>query len=181
MIVLLVLGGVLQYLRYHLVENDVHTASVQIAQLQAQIPKYDRVVKAADELRQAKGQISAVSTGSVDWYAVLTELTARTPQGLSSSSFSGTAGSASGASTTPGTSASPGIGSLVASVTGNYPTDIHFSPVAEWIDNLSASPFFYPPEVSQAANTKNGRDTTVTFQSTVRLQAGASLSNNGSF
>ncbi len=67
------------------------------------------------------------------------------------------------------------------SVSGTYPTDIHFSPVAEWIDNLSASPFFYPPEVSQAANAVSGKDTTVTFQSTVHLQAGASLSDNGSF
>jgi Tfp pilus assembly protein PilN len=70
---------------------------------------------------------------------------------------------------------------VVVSVTGSYPTDIHFSPVAEWIDNLSASPFFYPPDVSQAANSVAGRDTTVTFQSTVHLQAGSSLSNNGSF
>ncbi|MGO9341490.1 MAG: type IV pilus assembly protein PilM [Acidimicrobiales bacterium] len=180
-IVLLLLGGVLQYLRYHFVEGDVRTATAQISTLQAQIPKYDRVVKATDELRQAQGQITAVSSSSVDWYAVLTELTARTPRGLSSSSFTGTSGAAAAPGVaTPGAGPS-GIGSVVVSVSGSYPTDIHFSPVAEWIDNLSASPFFYPPEVSQAGNTVTGHDTTVTFQSTVHLQAGASLSDNGSF
>jgi type IV pilus assembly protein PilM len=173
-IVLLVLGGVLQFLRYHFVQNDVKSASAQIDQLKLQIPKYNRVVKAADELRQAQGQISSVSNSTVDWYAVLTELTARTPAGLTASSFTGTSGAASSASST-------GIGTVTVSVTGTYAADIHFSPVAEWIDNLSASPFFYPPQVPQAQNTKTGGQFTVNFQSTVGLQPDANLSKNGSF
>jgi type IV pilus assembly protein PilM len=180
-VILLVLGGVLQFLRYHFVENDVRSASAQIAQLNAQIPKYNRVVKAADELRQAQGQITSVSASSVDWYAVLTELTARTPAGLSPTTVSGTSGAAAAAA--PGTTGttSGGLGSVTVSVTGTYPTDIHFSPVAEWIDNLSASPFFQPPQVSAAQVSKASGKYTVSFQSTVGLEPDANLSKNGSF
>jgi hypothetical protein len=46
---------------------------------------------------------------------------------------------------------------------------------------LSASPFFYPPQVTQAANVKTNGQFTVTFQSTVGLQPDANLSKNGSF
>jgi type IV pilus assembly protein PilM len=174
-IVLLILGSVLQFLRYHFVENDVTTASAQIETLNAQIPKYNRVVRAADELRQAQGQIDSVSTQSVDWYTVLTELTARTPAGLTASSFTGTSGAAAASGGT-----SSGIGSILVSVSGTYASDIHLIPVAEWIDNISQSPFFYPPEVSQAAITRQGSDYTVSFQSTVDLQDTSSLSKNGS-
>jgi type IV pilus assembly protein PilM len=183
-VILLVLGSVLQYLRYHFVQNDVNAASAQIASLNKEIPKYNHVVKAADELRQANGQIAAVSDSSVDWYAVLTEMTARTPQGLAATSITGTSGAAPapGSTSSTGVSSGPaGIGSLLVSMSGTYPTDIHFSPVAEWIDNLSASPFFYAPVVSQAQNTNTGGGVTVSFQSTVHLQSAASLSKNGSF
>jgi type IV pilus assembly protein PilM len=177
-LVLLVLGSVLQYLRYHFVQSDVRSATTQIAQLNADIPKYNEVVKATDELRQAQGQISDVSEDSVDWYAVLTELTARTPAGLSSTSFTGTSGAA--ASGSSGTSGPAGIGSILVSVSGTYPSDVHFGPVAQWIDNLSQSQFFYPPGVSQVGNTRAGGGYTVSFQSTVHLQNAASLSKNGS-
>ena len=66
----------------------------------------------------------------MDWYAVLTELTARTPAGLTASSFTGTSGAATSTPATAG--ATPGgIGTVTVSVTGTYASDIHFSPVAE--------------------------------------------------
>lgn len=178
-LILLMLGGVLQFLRYHLAENNVQAASTQISSLQTEIPKYDHVVKAAQELAQSKEQISAVSTSSVDWYAVLTELTARTPAGLRVESVTGATGSGSQASG----SSTPvqGIGQMTVNVNGTYRTDTHFSPVAEWIDNLSASPFFFPPSVASASNQKNGSSTQIQFSSTINLQPEANLAKNGSF
>jgi hypothetical protein len=67
-------------------------------------------------------------------------------------------------------------------VGGTFPGVAHFTPVADWIDDItSANVMFEPPEVSAVANAPSGSNTSVTFQSTLDLTSGASLAKNGKY
>ncbi len=74
------------------------------------------------------------------------------------------------------------MGTLSVNVGGTFPGVAHFSPVAEWIDNITgASTMFSPPGVSGVTNTASGGSTGVTFQSTLSLTSGATLAKNGKY
>jgi len=66
-------------------------------------------------------------------------------------------------------------------VGGTFPSVAHFSPVAEWIDNITAASMFDPPGVSAVTNAPTGADTNVTFQSTLSLTSAATLAKNGRY
>jgi hypothetical protein len=70
---------------------------------------------------------------------------------------------------------------LTVGLSGNFPSSAHFDPVAQWIDNLTASPMFSPPGVSSVANTPAGGNTTVTFSSTLWLLPTSNLIKNAGF
>jgi len=186
---LLVVGfGGFRFWQVHSAQSSVSSLQSSVAQINGQIPTYSRVVAASNELRSATVQVDKLSSTAVDWAAVLDELTARTPAGLSVGNFSGTGGGAapaaapaasgSGASTS-GAATHGGIGSFTTLVTGTFPTTAHFSPVALWIDGISASAMFSPPGVASVTNAPSGANTTVSFQSTVSLTSGASIAKNG--
>jgi type IV pilus assembly protein PilM len=178
--VAVLLGGLSawRFLQVRSAQNDVHTLQVSVASLRAQIPTYDKVVRANDELHVAEGQISHLDSTFIDWPAVLTELGASTPSGLSVTGFTGEAqtGSAAGASSSalPGSSSEGAVGNINLSVSGTFPADAHFSPVAEWIDSITSSSMFDPPSVSGVSNSgAAGGTTTVSFGSVVSLKSGA--------
>jgi type IV pilus assembly protein PilM len=182
-IAVLVLGfGAFRFWQVHSAKSSVSSLQASVAQLNAQIPTFNRVVAATNELRSATGQVTKISSTSVDWGTVLDELDARTPAGLSVSNFNGTGGGPAGAPASTAakttTSAAGAIGSFTALVTGSFPSDAHFSPVALWIDGISGSALFSPPGVAAVTNSP-GATTTVSFQSNVALLSGASILKNG--
>jgi type IV pilus assembly protein PilM len=190
-VVLLLIGvSAWRFLQVHSAQNGVGNLHTAVADLNAQIPKYDKVVAVNNELRTATGQVTQLASTAVDWSAVVSQLGGRIPAGLSVNSFSGTAtaGGASTASTTAtsptaiGTKPVPGsIGSLTVGLSGNFPSSAHFDPVAQWIDNLTASPMFSPPGVSAVANAPSGANTSVTFSSTLFLLPTSNLIKNAGF
>jgi len=136
----------------------------------------------------------------VDWSAVLAELNKTTPTGLSLTTFTGSAngptaaatpaGGSASASTTPtttpttaatGTPTTAAVGSLQLTVGGTFPPAAHFSPVAEWIDNITGASMFDPPGVSAVTNQPLGSGTAVAFTSTLSLTSGATLAKNGRY
>ncbi len=175
-----VLLGVLsagRFLQVHQAQNDVATTRNGIAGLRGLIPRYSQVVRADDELRSVKGQIAGVNSNSVNWTAVLAELKARTPAGLSVTSFAGTAqaGSSSGTSSTPapGASTAGAVGSITVLVSGTFPANAHFDPAADWIDGITASPMFDPPSVTGLTNAAVPSGTTISFTSAISLKSDA--------
>lgn len=177
----------------HEAESQVASLTTSVAQLNAQVPTYNRVVATVDELHTAQGQVNHITTQAVDWAALVNQLDSITPAGLAIESFQGTGGpdiaglsSSSGSAapptgTTPGATTSGGIGSMTVAVSGSFPNTAHFSPVAQWIDAVSGSSMFAPPSVASVANAQSGASTNVTFESVVSILSGASLSQNGSY
>ncbi len=177
----------------HSAEQQVASLTASAAQLQSEIPTYNKAASAVTELHSAQSQVTSLTSSAVDWSAVLTQLDSVTPSGLGISSFtadggptvagSSTPGAAapSPSGTTPGATVTGGIGSVTVSVAGSFPNTAHFSPVAEWIDGISSSPMFAPPSVSSVANAAAGGATNVTFQSVLSILTGASMQKNGSY
>jgi len=190
-VLLLVAASAGRFLQVHSAQNRVSNLHASVAELNAQIPKYDKVVAVNNELRVAKGQVTQLAASAVDWSAAVAQLSSRIPAGLSVNTFSGTGGLAPGAKTTTtaaatptsaGTTPVPGaIGSLAVGLAGNFPNSAHFDPVAQWIDNLTASTMFSPPSVSGVVNTPAGANTTVGFSSTFWLLPTSNLTKNAGF
>ncbi len=188
-VVLLVGVSAWRFLQVHSAQNGVTNLHAVVAGLNEQIPRYDKVVAINNELRTAKNQVATLAATAVDWSAVVSQLGSRIPSGLSINTFSGLSGpGASAASTTSTASSTPGsapvagaIGTLTLGVTGNFPSSAHFDPVAQWIDNLTASPMFSPPGVGAVANTPAGTNTTLTFSSTLSLLPTSNLTKNAGF
>jgi type IV pilus assembly protein PilM len=185
-VAVLVLGvSAWRYLSVRSASNSVNTLTASVHQFNAEIPTFDSALAASNEVKTTNAHAKTLSDATVDWSAVLSQLDANTPAGLDVTDFTGTgsttaAAAAAGASSTPGATAAPGaIGSFSATVSGSFPGTAHFSPVAEWIDNITGVTMFSPPGVSAVTNTPVGGNTTVTFQSTVSLGHDASLSKNG--
>jgi len=167
----------------HHAQDQVGTLHASVAELNAQIPTFDKVVAIANELRTSKIQVSHIAATAVDWSAVVGQLGAKIPAGLSVTTFTGTSGSAPAATSSTavpaGTSPTPGaIGSLTLGLGGTFPTSAHFDPVAQWIDNISSSSMFGPPGVTSVANAPLNGNTSVTFQSTLELSPDANLTKN---
>jgi len=200
--VLLVAFGALNLLRVHNAENDVSNLTESVNALNAQIPTYDKAVAVTDGLQRSKVEVSSITVGAVDWAAVVAELSKTTPSGLSLTSFSGnaaqsTTGGTAGAGptaagqTTPttvpaatgavGGSTAGAVGTVSVDVGGTFPSVAHFSPVAEWIDNVTGTSMFDPPGVSAVSNAPSGANTSVTFQSTLTLTSSATLAKNGRY
>jgi type IV pilus assembly protein PilM len=186
-LLLLVGASAWRFLQVHNAENGVDTLKSSVAQLNAQIPTFDKVVAITNELRTAKGQVAQISTTAVDWSAVVAQLGQRIPPGLAITTFAGTSSASGGAAATTTAAASAGpagaapagaIGSLAVSVAGTFPNTAHFDPVAQWIDGLTASPMFSPPGVASVANAPNGANTNVTFQSNLWLTPSSNLVRN---
>ena len=172
----------------HEAEGQVSTLTSSVHQLNAEIPTYNKVVQAIEELQTAKGQVTTLTSAAVDWSSVLSQINAVAPAGLGITSFTGTGGPAVAGSSAPGASAGAvpaggpaGIGSITVSVAGSFANTAHFQPVAEWIDAISATKTLGPPSVSSVANAPNGGATNVTFQSIVSVLSAASLARNGSY
>ncbi len=187
-VVLLVAVSGWRFLQVHNAQDGVANLHSSVAELNAQIPRYDKVVAINNELRVAKGQVTQLASTAVDWSAVVSQLGSRIPTGLSANTFSGTGLTAAGAATTSAAVTSAGskpvpgsIGSLSVGLAGNFPSSAHFDPVAQWIDNLTASPMFSPPGVSSVANTPSGASTTVAFTSTLWLLPTSNLIKNAGF
>jgi type IV pilus assembly protein PilM len=190
-VLLLVAASAGRFLQVHSAQSGVSNLHTAVAGLNAQIPRYDKVVAINNELRVAKSQVSTLGGTAVDWSAVVSQLSGRIPAGLSVVTFTGsglTAGGAAASTTAAaapssvGNTPAPGaIGSVTVGLSGNFPSSAHFDPVAQWIDNLTASPMFSPPGVSSVANTPAGANTTVTFTSALWLLPTSNLTKNAGF
>jgi type IV pilus assembly protein PilM len=190
--VLLLGFGALNFLRVRSAQSGVDALTASVASLNAQIPTYDKVVAATDELQTSKTQLSKITVAAVDWSAVVAQLSNATPTGLSLTAFSGTAGAGATTSPTPaggsaagataiGGTPSDSVGTITLNVAGTFPASDHFTPVASWIDNITSSSMFYPPEVSPATNTASGANTALSFQSTLSLTSDSTLAKNGKY
>jgi len=200
----LVAFGALNFLRVHSAQSSVNSLSASVTELNAQIPKYDTAVAVTDGLKVSQGQVDTITVSAVDWSAVVDELSKTTPTGLSLTSFTGSAqpatsgtagGSAAGTTTTTipatttgttptggvGTTPAGAVGTVTVLVSGTFPDAAHFSPVAEWIDGITASTMFDPPGVSAVSNAPSGGNTQVNFQSNLALTTGATLAKNGKY
>lgn len=186
---LLVGGSAFRFLQVHNAENGVSSLKGSVAELNAQIPTFDKVVAITNELRVAKGEVSQISATAVDWSAVVAQLQQRIPAGLAVTTFSGSslaaagapaaaAAAATSANNPAGTAPAGAIGTLALGVSGAFPSSAHFDPVAQWIDGLTVSTMFSPPGVAAVTNAPSGANTTVAFQSNLWLTANSSLSKN---
>jgi type IV pilus assembly protein PilM len=178
-----------RFLEVRHTQQDNEALRKSVAGLRAVIPTYDKAAIAEGELHAAEAQVTLLNSTSVDWPAVLAELNARMPAGLSVTNFAGTVQTSSGSKSSgitlpPGTTLPPGVtmpgasnvrvvGSITVSVSGTFPANAHFDPAAEWIDSVTASSMFSPPSVTALTNTPSPGGTTVSFQSTVLLKSGA--------
>ena len=175
-----------RFLQVHNAQNGVTTLKASVAELNAKIPTYDKVVAIANELRVAKAEVGQISATAVDWSAVVGQLGQRIPAGLAITTFTGNStagGTATTASTTAandpaGAAPAGAIGSIAVGVSGTFPTSAHFDPVAQWIDGLTASPMFSPPGVDSVANTPSAGNTTLSFQSSFWLTPDSNLTKN---
>lgn len=176
----------------HEAEHQVAALTANTAQLEAEVPTYEKASDAVTELNAAHDQVTKLTSEAVDWAAVINELDSITPSGLAIDAFTATGGpalttssgstsSTSTTGTTPGATTTGGVGSMTVSVAGSFPNTAHFSPVAEWIDAISNSSMFAPPSVSSVANAASGGSTNVTFQSVVTILTGGSMKENGSY
>ncbi|MHB8680564.1 MAG: type IV pilus assembly protein PilM [Acidimicrobiales bacterium] len=182
-VVFLLLGfAAWKVLSVHSAQNNVTALRSSVGQLNAEIPTYNSVVKAVNELRTAQGDVTRLTSSAVDWSAVVAEIDRVAPPGLGVVTFNGTAGAPTGATASTSGPLPPGsIGSMTVSVAGTFSNTAHFSPVAEWIDAISSSKMFSPPSVSSVANAPAGANTTVTFQSIVAITRLANLATNARF
>jgi type IV pilus assembly protein PilM len=175
-----------RFLQVHSAEHTVNALEANVASLNNQIPTYDKVVSISNELNKAKGQVTSLSSTAVDWSAVIGQLGQRVPANLAITSFTGTSTAPGGGTSTSASTTSAGsvpapagsIGSMQLTVLGTFPSSAHFDPVAQWIDNLTASPLFNPPSVASVGNAPNGGNTNVSFQSTLFLTKNANLIKN---
>ncbi len=92
-------GSAFRFLQVHNAENGVSNLKSSVAQLNAQIPTFDKVVAITNELRVAKGEVSQISAKAVDWSAVVAQLQQRIPAGLAVTTFTGTSTASGGAAT----------------------------------------------------------------------------------
>jgi type IV pilus assembly protein PilM len=185
--VLLVGGSALRFLQVHNAQNGVSILKTSVAQLNDQIPRFDKVVAIHNELQVAQGEVTQISATAVDWSAVVAQLSQRIPAGLGITTFTGTSAAAGGAPAAAtastgvgaaGTAPAGTIGSLTLGVSGTFPSSAHFDPVAQWIDALTASPMFSPPGVASVTNAPSGASTTVAFQSNLFLTPDSNLTKN---
>ena len=191
-VLLLVAASAGRFLQVHNAQNGVSNLRTTVAALNVQIPRYDKVVAINNELRTAKSQVTVLGGRAVDWAAVVSQLGSRIPAGLNVNTFTGSsltgAAGAPASTTATATPSSAGttpvagaIGSLSVGLSGTFPSSAHFDPVAQWIDNLTASTMFSPPGVSAVANTPAGANTSVTFTSTLWLLPTSNLIKNAGF
>lgn len=176
----------------HEAEGQVAALNTSVNHLNAEVPTYNRVVRAMSELQQAKTQVTQLTSKTVDWSTVLTRIDDVAPPGLGVTSFvgaggpqleagSGPAGTAAPAGTAGAAAAAGAVGTVTVSVSGSFPNTAHFSPVAQWIDAISGAAGFAPPSVTAVANAPNGGATNVTFQSVVSILSQDTLEKNGSY
>lgn len=181
LIVLLAGFGVYRYFQVRSAQNNVNSLQSSINTLNAEIPKYDLVVKANDAFEQGKVRRAAVLNTSVDWPTALANLINITPANLKVQAFSGTTTSATTPSSTPSASASAGpsvaaIGTVSTSVTGPGPA---VNSLNAWTQAISGDPaklFANPVATPLVTNT----DGTVSFPSTISVTAFASLAKDAS-
>ncbi len=189
-VAVLILGvSAWRYLSVQSATSSVNALSASVAQFNTEIPTFDKALAAADEVRDTNAHVTSLASAAADWGSVFTQLDASTPSGLAITGLTGTGTTVNGATSsdsgaagtaTPGaTTAKGAIGSMVLTISGSFPGTAHFSPVAEWIDNISGVTMFSPPGVSSVTNTPVGANTTVTFESNVSLGPDASLAKNG--
>ncbi|MHB1503919.1 MAG: type IV pilus assembly protein PilM [Acidimicrobiales bacterium] len=173
-----------RYWQVHQTNNALTSLHSSVGTLEAEIPQYDPVVKATQTVQASNERVHVVTSSAVDWPVVLDELGAKIPAGLSITDLTATAGSGAPSGTsgttqaTTGSSSSTGatgqIGELTATCQG---TGTGFLLATQWIDNLSTSNLFLPPEVPSVTDASG----TVTFTSTVGITKAASLAHDPSY
>jgi len=186
-LVVLVAGlSVWKYLQVRSAQNQVTTLTASITSLNAEIPKYDLVVKANNAYTAGKARRNAVLAESVDWPQALGNLIAITPASIKVESFVGatavTPGVAPGATApTAGTAGTTtaAIGSVQTNLTAPGPCCSYPS---QWQLAIANDPqkMFANPVPSSVTTTVSGTTSIVTFPSTISITAFASLAKNAS-
>lgn len=189
-LVLVAAYGGLRFYQVHNAQNDVSALNAQIAQLNAEKPKYSKALAVADAVQTSERQVASLTAKIPDWYAVLTNLASQNPDNLSISGFTGSAaspattgaGGASGSTTTGATSGStPGsIANVSATVSGTYSGDVNCNPYADFIGDIGAPMFGSPQSAGPSCPSSNGA-TTVTFSTTIPVLSVASLAEQGCY
>jgi len=98
-------GGVLRYLKVHNAENQGAALQAKITNTRLEITHYDVAQQKYDEVSNDQSLLTPIVANEVNWPAVLSKVTAYTPSGGIITAFAGT--NAPPAPTTTGTSAPP--------------------------------------------------------------------------
>jgi len=185
LVVVLAFGG-LRFYQVHQARQATAALSTEIAQLNAEKPRYSKALAVADALRTAESEVGSLTTKVPDWYAVLNALAAQNPDRLAITGFSGTAVGATttstpstGSSTT--TTATPGaIATISATVTGTYAGNVSCNPYADFLGDVGAPMFGTPESTGPTCPAANGT-TVVTFPVTLPVLSIASLADQGCY
>jgi type IV pilus assembly protein PilM len=187
-VLVLVIGlGGLRFYQVHQARQADAALTTEIAQLNAEKPRYSKALAVADALRTAESEIGGLTTKVPDWYAVLNALAAQNPDHLSVTGFSGAAATSSttstassGASTTSASSTPGAIGTVSATVTGTYSGDVSCNPYADFLGDVGAPMFGTPESTGPTCPSTNG-STVVTFPVTIPVLSAASLAEQGCY
>jgi len=188
-LVLLALFGAWKFYQVHNAQNNVDALNANIAQLNAQIPKYDLVVAANNAYTAGVARRASVLNAAVDWPLALGNLISITPAnakvqtfvGAAATPAVGSASSTSGIAAAPSTTAassssttSAAIGTVQLAVNGPGPS---LSISEAWINAIAGSQLFANP--LQGATVVNS-DTSISFPFAVSVTPNASLDKNAS-
>ncbi|MFC0082164.1 type IV pilus assembly protein PilM [Aciditerrimonas ferrireducens] len=188
-VVVLGLGGWRTY-EAHRTSEQVAALRSEIAQLNAEKPRYSKAQAVADGLAVAQREVEGLTTHVPDWYAVVQALAAQNPDNLAVTDFTGTALDASGSAAATQSSAAPGatttstlpgqIATIQATVTGTYQGNVSCNPYADFIGDVG-KPFFGAPASAGPTCPSSGGQTVVTFSASIPVLRPASLSTNGCY
>jgi len=190
-LVLAVGVGGLRFYQVHSAQNAVGSLNSEIVSLNAEKPTYSKALDVADTLHATEGEVTSLTTGSPDWYAVVANLASQNPDHLAITNFTGTAKATAGSPATTSTSTStsgttaavttPGqIGTVSATVTGTYSGNVNCNPYADFLGDVGTPMFGTPQSTGPTCPTANGT-TVVTFTTTIPVLSMASLAKQGCY
>lgn len=167
-IVMLGLGG-WRYWNVRQAENSVATLKTQVAQLNAEIPKYDKVQAQQKLITSYAQEAIPIVSSEINWPAVLAEVKTYTPPPGSVVSFSGVAATPTVttvdgvAKPTPVTDSTPiAVLSMGISSPSGYP---YFN---DWINTIEKSKAL---RIQSVTGVEGGKGVAATFSSTVAATA----------
>lgn len=184
-VALMAVGLGARLLQVHDAQHNVNAANQSIAQLNAQITRYNDVVSTRQQIKNDQNRIMSVISGEISWPTVMNELSQNIPSNVYLTSFNGNALASAGSSstTTPGSTAPastaavssgasvPAPNATLATITVSGSGQA-FGGGADWITQMNSSPVFADTFVTSISQATQG-GAAVTFSSTLQVTGAA--------